>query len=87
MSEKDNYTSGSERKKHHIKRSRQLRKKKSQVASDRSPVAYIFEVKGEDYPEDCWQEKVQFADPRETYVSYGGFEVRNIRPLYTDNED
>lgn len=53
------------------------------MTDDTAPVAYVFEVRGvtEDFVGE-WQPKVDFDHPDNTYRSYGGFEVRNVRPLY-----
>ena len=57
----------------------------SEADHEREPVAYAFELRGADY-DVAWQECVDFEHLRNTYLSYGGFEVRNVRPLYADND-
>jgi len=54
------------------------------MSVDDTPVAYAYEVRAADYH--AWQKRVDFEHPKNTYCSYGGFEVRNVRPLFTDTD-
>lgn len=61
---------------------RERQKDESETESD-EPVAYAFEVRvGDD--NEGWQKRVKFENPKNTYATYDGFEVRNVRPLYED---
>lgn len=49
------------------------------------PTAYAFEYTVEDDARP-WVDKVEFKHPDETFGSHEGFEVRNVRPLYEEDE-